>query len=105
MHYDLSHIHSKELVKGFYGKYIHSDNTSIGFVDIEEGCILPVHAHVHEQTTIVLEGQLEITIGSETKVYEKGLVAFIPSNIHHSARALTACKVMDVFYPVREDYK
>lgn len=33
------------------------------------------------------------------------MIAIIPSNIPHSAKALTACKVTDIFSPVRKDYK
>ena len=28
----------------------------------------------------------------------------IPSNATHSGRAITACRILDVFYPLREDY-
>jgi quercetin dioxygenase-like cupin family protein len=33
-----------------------------------------------------------------------GQVLIIPSNVVHSGQALTPCKVLDVFNPVREDY-
>ena len=34
-----------------------------------------------------------------------GEVAVIPSGAVHSGRALTQCRFLDVFHPVREDYK
>jgi quercetin dioxygenase-like cupin family protein len=34
-----------------------------------------------------------------------GTVCAIPPDARHSGRALTACRIMDVFYPVREDYR
>jgi hypothetical protein len=33
-----------------------------------------------------------------------GSVGIIPPNAVHSGRALTDCKILDVFSPVREDY-
>ena len=40
------------------------------------------------------------------KIEDKnGDVIVIPSNIPHSGRALTKCILMDVFSPVREEYK
>ena len=75
------------------------------FVDIEKGAILPAHSHMHEQTTQVTEGKLEMTIDGVTQVLEPGTILLIPSNVVHSAVALTDCKVTDIFSPVREDYK
>jgi len=53
----------------------------------------------------VTKGELELTIDQETRIMKAGMVAVIPSNTNHSARAITKVEVTDVFYPVREDYK
>jgi len=98
-------IPEKELAKGIRGRYFHTNSTTIGFVDIDKGAILPAHSHMHEQTTQITEGQLEMTIGGVTQVLEPGVITLIPSNVVHSAKALTDCKVVDIFSPVREDYK
>ncbi|MDU8885265.1 cupin domain-containing protein [Yeosuana sp. MJ-SS3] len=98
-------IDQRELVKGIKGRYFHTDSTTIGFVDIEKGAILPAHSHMHEQTTQVTEGKLEMTIDGITQILEPGTILLIPSNAVHSAVALTDCKVTDIFCPVREDYK
>lgn len=105
MEHRLADIPEKEPAKGFHGKYIHTENTTIGVVEIDEGSILPEHSHPHEQTTIVTEGRLELTIDGETQVFYPGLVAHVPGDVKHSGKAITNCKVIDVFYPVREDYK
>ena len=34
-----------------------------------------------------------------------GQVFVIPPDVPHSGRALTRCRVLDVFAPVREDYR
>lgn len=98
-------LETKELVKGISGQLIHTDTLSIGYFDIAKGAVLPAHSHVHEQITSLLEGELEMTVDGETKIMKAGHVATIPSNVVHSARALTDCKAVDVFNPVREDYK
>lgn len=101
----ISDIKERELAKGIKGRYFHTESMTIGFVDIEKGAILPAHSHIHEQTTQITEGQLEMTIGGVTQILEPGTITLIPSNVVHSARALTHCKVVDIFSPVREDYK
>ena len=101
----ISELPQKEILKGFHAQFIHTDQLTMGYWDVEEGAVLPMHAHCHEQITTVFEGKFELTIGEETKVYEKGLVAVIPPNVIHGGRALTACKLFDIFSPVREDYR
>lgn len=101
----ISDIKKRELAKGIVGRYFHSESTTIGFVEIEKGSILPAHSHFHEQVTFVTEGELEMTIDGVVQVLKPGTILRIPSNVVHSARALTDCKVTDVFCPVREDYK
>jgi quercetin dioxygenase-like cupin family protein len=44
-------------------------------------------------------------IGDEEVILESGHVKVIPSNTPHAAVALTDCKLIDVFSPVREDYR
>ncbi len=105
MDYILSHLPSKQLLLGFHGRFIHTEKTTLSFWEIEEGAILPEHSHPHEQSSIVLEGRMELTIDGQTRVYEPGLVAVIAPHIVHSGRALSACKILDVFCPVREEYK
>ena len=53
----------------------------------------------------VVEGEFEFTLNGETQVYSDGAIVLIPSNIPHAGKALTACRLMDVFSPVREEYK
>jgi len=101
----ISEIVQRELAKGIRGRYFHSESMTVGFIDIDKGAILPEHSHLHEQITEVTEGQLEMTIDGITQVLEPGIITLIPSNIVHGARALTDCKVVDIFNPVREDYK
>ena len=102
---DISKIKQKEIIKGFNGRFFHTNNFTIAFWEIQEGSLLPEHAHIHEQTSQVIEGKLEMLIDGVTTVLEAGMIANIPSNIVHSGKALTNCKVTDVFSPTREDYK
>jgi len=102
---DLSKIDQREIIKGYKVRFVHTANATLPFWEVEKGAILPMHSHIHEQTTQVLEGKYELTIGGETKIYTNGFVAVIPSNVTHGGVALTDCKLFDIFCPVREDYK
>ena len=102
---NLSDIKEKELVPGIYAKLIHMEGTSVAHVRIEKGAVLPEHHHPHEQVTNIIEGELEMTVGGEKHLCKPGDVIAIPSNVPHSAVSATGCRVIDVFQPVREDYK
>ncbi len=98
-------IKTKEVAPGFFSKLIHTDNTTVNFLDVKKGSSIQRHRHVHEQCSFVIEGQFELIVDDVPQVLETGIFAVIPSNVWHSGTALTDCKLIDVFYPVREDYR
>lgn len=95
----------KEVIPGFNGRFVHTERATLGFWEITKGASLPEHNHMHEQITEVREGEFELTVNGETKIYTPGMVAVIPPFVAHSGKAITDCKVFDIFMPVREDYK
>ena len=101
----LSEIKKKVLMDGIVGKYVHGKNMTAGWVTIEKGSTLGLHHHPHEQITIMLEGKMEMQIGDEFVTLEPGMIQVIPSNTPHSATAHEYCVLIDVFNPVREDYR
>lgn len=98
-------IEPKDLVPGITGYYAHGQALTLGYVEIKAGSDLPEHHHVHEQITYIIEGQLNMVIGGKACPLTAGMYYVIPSNVPHSATAPVDCKVIDVFNPVREDYK
>jgi quercetin dioxygenase-like cupin family protein len=101
----ISDVPETEIAPGFWGRFIHSEHTTVAYWRIQKGSTIPVHHHVHEMIVNVIDGTLELTIGTETKALTSGMAAVIPSNVPHTAKALTDCFVIDVFHPVREDYR
>jgi quercetin dioxygenase-like cupin family protein len=101
----IKNLTPRELVQGITGYYAHGDSLTMGVVEIEAGSDLPEHSHIHEQITYILEGELDMVIGGKAVALKPGMFYIIPSNTVHGAKAITACKVIDVFSPVREDYR
>ena len=101
----LDDIQAKEIRPGFFGKMVHGDKSTLAFWEIKKGSVLEEHHHVHEQITHILEGKLQMKIGGEVFLLSEGIVHVIPSNMPHSAMALTDCKVIDSFAPARDDYR
>ena len=82
---------------------VNGDNITWAFWRIDEGSELPEHKHIHEQIMHVIDGKIKFTFDGKTLVHGPGSIVVIPSNMPHSGVALTQCKIMDVFTPVRED--
>jgi quercetin dioxygenase-like cupin family protein len=105
MYLHLSEIEPKEIMPGYHGKMIHGETMTLAFWEVEQGAAVPEHQHINEQIMHVLEGRFEFTVAGKTGEYLPGDLVVIPSNTPHSGKAITACKLMDAFCPVREAYK
>ncbi len=101
---ELNQITQKEIIPGFKARFVHSQQMTIAYWEIEKGSELPLHSHLHEQIALVTKGSFELTIDGKTKTYKPGKIAVIPPHVEHSGKALTYCEITDVFSPVREDY-
>lgn len=103
--YKLAEIPSNEIMPGYHGRLVHSEHLSIAYWTVENGAKVPEHSHKNEQVMQVLEGRFELTVEGQSKIYETDELVVIPPFAKHSGMALTECKLMDVFTPVREEYR
>ena len=101
----IKNIKPKDLAPGITGYYAHGDSMTFGYVELKKGSSVPLHQHIQEQITYILEGELDMIIDGQQCLLTAGMYHVIPSNIFHSAVAKTNCKVIDAFSPVRQDYK
>ena len=95
----------REIFPGLRARLVHTDRVTHSWVDLDEGASFPEHHHPHEQIVSVLDGTLEIVVAGDRHVMTPGQVFVIPPHTPHAGRALTRCRVLDTFAPVREDYK
>lgn len=78
----------------------------LSVVTFEPGSAVPDHAHPHEQMGFLVSGRLEFTIGGQTRLLGPGDAWSIPGGVVHRVRALDGPAVaLDVFHPVRDDYR
>lgn len=95
-----------QLIDGILARTFWGEQMLMAVVDLEPNAYLPRHDHVHEQVGVVIEGELTLTIGDETRTVKPGEIYIIPGGTEHEARTGDQpAKVMDVFSPVREEYK
>jgi quercetin dioxygenase-like cupin family protein len=78
----------------------------LNVVELEADGVVPLHSHPHEQIGLVLRGIEILQIAGQE--YRLGpLEAYvIPGGIEHGGTGgPDGCTVIDVFQPVREDYR
>ena len=103
---DVQSRESIELHKGVASKTFWGDKMLLSLVEFDPGSEGATHSHSHEQAGVVIEGEIEFTIGEVKQLLKPGDCYVIPSDVEHSATATgIGCKMMTVFSPVREDYK
>ena len=73
-------------------------------VHFEEGAEGAIHSHPHTQTTYILEGEFEFTIGNEKRIVKKGDTLYNLPNVLHGCRCLKKGALLDIFTPMREDF-
>jgi quercetin dioxygenase-like cupin family protein len=101
----LKDVDVREIFPGFRARIVHTDRASLSFVSIDAGASFPEHHHPHEQTVTMLEGELELVVGGRAHRLTPGQVFVIPPDTAHAGTAISDCRVLDVFAPVREDYR
>lgn len=73
-------------------------------VHFEEGAVGDMHTHPHAQTTYVLSGEFEFTVGEETKIVKKGDTLYDVPNVLHGCRCIKKGVLLDALSPLREDF-
>lgn len=101
----LDDLPDEEPISGFHARFVHTEGMTLAYWTIEAGAAIPEHHHPHEQVATVLDGEFELMVDGETRRMGSNDVAVIPSNVPHAGRAVTECRIIDVFQPVREDYR
>ena len=93
----------------FPGVRIHSmslDNLMVSVVDLEPRSVVLEHSHPHEQMGMWLAGRAIFTIGDEEKTVQPGDIYRIPGNVRHKVQVLDEpARAIDIFSPVREEYR
>lgn len=82
------------------------EHIQMSFVDIPIDGVVEWHSHPNEQIGMVIEGRAKFSIGDETKELGPGDMYFIPGNVrHHVVPVGGRAKALDIFYPVRDEYR
>ncbi len=104
-YFDIDSLPSFTPIPGIEMRVMTGGKMMANWVRIDPGVTVPTHAHEHEQIGLVLEGEIDLTIGNETRTLRPGQAYTIPGNLPHAATGgPQGCLVLDIFSPPREEY-
>jgi quercetin dioxygenase-like cupin family protein len=101
----INDVEERALIPGTRVRFVHSERMTVAHWHFDPGIDLPEHSHPHDQITNILEGEFELTVDGVPEILSAGHYRVIPPDAVHSGRSITACKILDVFSPVRDDYR
>jgi quercetin dioxygenase-like cupin family protein len=79
-------------------------NVMLGRILLKKGCIVPLHSHLNEQLSYVIEGALRFTVHGKDTIVRAGEVLTIPPHVPHLVKALRDSVTLDIFHPPRMDW-
>ena len=104
--FKVSELKVKKVLEDSTLRVVANKNTMVSFFEFgPKTPFMPNHKHPHEQTAFVVAGSVKMIAGGDTRILKANEGAVIPPNVEHEVYPLEpGTKIMDVFYPIREDY-
>lgn len=84
---------------------VYGNNTLLCEFKLAKGKLLPMHQHPHEQTGYLVTGHMILIIDGERHEMKPGDSWTINGNVEHGAEIIEESLAVEVFSPVRDDYK
>src|ERR1700716_2780039 len=102
----LRHISPHLLADGVVARAVEGERMTMAVVELDPNAVSPAHHHENEQLGFVIAGSIVMRIGTEEQELAPGDTYTIPSDVSHDAVAgPDGATVLDVFAPVRADWK
>lgn len=82
--------------EGLEAYLIQGEKQQVIFMYFNQDVEIPEHSH-EAQWGVVLDGEIEITIGGETRICRRGDTYFIPKGVAHSAKVRKGYRDLTLF--------
>lgn len=82
------------------------DQIQLSLVDIPSDGVVDWHSHTNEQMGMVVSGRALFYIDDEVQELSSGDLYLMPGGVKHKVVPLGGpVRALDVFYPIRDDYR
>ena len=95
-----------QLADGVGAKALFGEGAMLNLVELEPGSVVAKHSHPHEQLGIILRGSMTLQVDGADHLLKEMDAYSLPGGVEHQGIAgPEGALVLDVFQPVREDYR
>ena len=99
-------LESFRLAEGASAKPLFGDGAMLNLVELAPNAIVALHSHPEEQLGLILRGQMTLKVQGTDHVLEEMDCYALPGGVEHEGvGGPEGALVLDVFRPVREDYR
>jgi quercetin dioxygenase-like cupin family protein len=103
--HQLSEVTPIKIWDGVVARALSGTEATLAAIELDPGAVVPEHAHLNEQTGILVRGSLTFTIGGETKELRPGAAWVIPAHTPHSVEVgAEGASLVELFAPPRADW-
>lgn len=89
---------------GISAQTMWGENMLLSYVTLQPNATICTHHHPEEQISVILRGEVTITIGGETRTLKSGDIYVVPGNVEHTGFAgQDGALLVDVFSPIRKE--
>jgi quercetin dioxygenase-like cupin family protein len=103
-HYRWVDIQAEPLNPLITRQYVVGTNVMLARIVLMKGAHVPMHRHVHEQISHVVEGALSFQVDGREIAVRAGEILTIPPDVPHEVVALEDSVALDIFNPPRQDW-
>ena len=99
-------VPSFQLADGVTAQPLFGDGAMLNLVELAPNAIVARHSHPHEQLGLILRGSMTLVVAGTGHVLDEMDAYTLPGGVEHEGIAgPDGALVLDVFQPVREDYR
>ena len=97
---------SYTLAEGASAKALFGEGAMLNLVELSPHAVVALHSHPHEQLGLILRGSMTLKVDGTDHLLEEMDGYTLPGEVEHEGVAGDeGALVLDVFLPVREDYR
>jgi unsaturated pyranuronate lyase len=102
----LANAQGFQIADGVHARALFGEGAMLNLIELAPRAVVALHSHPHEQLGLILRGSMTLAVEGVEHVLEEMDAYSLPGGVEHEGiGGPQGALVLDVFRPVREDYR